>query len=136
MSRPAKPELNVVAYQGPPALGEPVKPDSIAADPVASAEWDRVSAGVDARESAVLAAYCATFSRVEKYRAEHDKLTNLWVETQGGVIKAHPAVGVLNAAERLLAQHAARLGMTPVDRGKVKAKDKPAAGKKISKYLR
>lgn len=130
----------------PPAIagaidpGEaPLKPETIEADPVASAEWDRRVGGIDAAEAGALAAYCSTFSRRERLQAEVDKLKDVYVETPTGGLKMHPVFGAINAVERLLGMHAARLGYTPVDRSRVtKRKPETAASKvkKLSKYVR
>lgn len=118
--------------------GGPIKPPTIASDPVASAEWDRRVGEIDPAEAGILAAYCSTLSRAERLREEYLTLPGLWIESDSGVVKAHPVVGALNAADRLLGMHAARLGFTPTDRDKVKKKPATAAGKvkKLSRYIK
>jgi phage terminase small subunit len=133
-----KPELNVVAFQGPADRGAPPKPAAVERDPVRSAEWDRVVALglVDARHVGILMAYCSAFARVVLLLGKLDAVEDLVIETERGGEKSHPLLSQLNEAERLLATHSAKLGLTPTDGGKVKDGGKTkAAGKKVSKYL-
>lgn len=132
--KPAPPKLRVLKanegresgpFAGLRAAGAPAKPETIADDPVASREWDRVvdlltdRSVLSPADLGILVSYCSAYSRVVQVRAEllHQPLTV--VNEESGVIKAHPLLGVLSGAERSLYTFASALGLTPTDRGRV-----------------
>jgi P27 family predicted phage terminase small subunit len=93
----------------------------IAADPVASAEWDAVVADLDARgvlarsDRGILAAYCNAYSRLAGLAGSASTLT---APAYGGKsVKANPAMRLASQAARELAAFARELGLTPASRG-------------------
>jgi phage terminase small subunit len=105
----------------------PLKPGWIERDPTASAEWDRVVASglATARDAETLAVHCYRCSIVVRLWAELDRLRNLFVEAEAGGLRPHPCLGGVNESERLLALHAARLGLPPARPGPKDRRPKP-----------
>lgn len=133
--------------------GAPDKPETIASDEVASAEWDRLCSMLEDRrilspaDLGILLAYCSAFSTVvrcrEILRPKKDPETGKVVDPYllenevSGVTKIHPAVGALSGAERSLVSFASELGITPTARGRVTTVedvDKPES--KLSRYIK
>jgi P27 family predicted phage terminase small subunit len=143
--KPKPPELRIVESNAarPPAGpfatlragGEPPKPPTIADDPTASAEWDRVVELLTDRrvlspaDMAILALYCSAWSTVVRCRKilapVFDPATGALIsdpftcDTAQGGVKINPVVGALSGAERSLASFASELGLTPTARGRV-----------------
>ncbi|WP_337177672.1 P27 family phage terminase small subunit [Paludisphaera sp.] len=143
LASPAPPPAIAGAIE--PAHG-PLKPASVEADLVASAEWDRLveARPFDPAEAGTLGAYCTTVALAERLRGEIRNLPELFVTNiETGAVKTHPAIGTLNAVERNLGMLASRLGITPVDRSRVaKSKTKASAAAttptptKLARYIK
>jgi P27 family predicted phage terminase small subunit len=107
------------------AGGEPPKPETIAADPIASAIWDRTASLLNDRrvlspaDEGVLVAYCSAFATVVRVREALLGRDLVVTNFKTGAVKAHPLLGVLSGAERSLHSFAGTLGLTPTDRGRV-----------------
>jgi P27 family predicted phage terminase small subunit len=105
--------------------GAPPKPETVAADPIASAEWDRLVEMLDARrilspaDMGVLTAYVSAYSTVVRCRDVLLKEPLTVTSVKEGATKAHPLLGVLSGAERSLVSFASELGLSPTARGRV-----------------
>ena len=113
-----------------PATGIPPKPGTIAGDPEASAEWDRMAGLMQARDIlthadlGILLVYCDGYSRLVAARAELAR-DGLIVSTAAGAAKWNPAATAAAVAARELRAAAAELGATPTARARVAAAEPP-----------
>ena len=113
-----------------PAPGIPPKPETIAGDPVASVEWDRMAGLLDARgilsqaDLGILLVYCDAYSRLVAARSELAR-DGLIVSTAVGAAKLNPAATAAAVAARELRTAAAELGATPTARARVPAAEPP-----------
>lgn len=105
------------------AAGVPEKPAMVAADEIASAEWDRVAGELAARrilstaDRGILTSYCNAFSRLHKAWALCDAFE---IRTKDGAgTKGNPAVPMAAQASKDLASFASELGLTPASRSRV-----------------
>jgi P27 family predicted phage terminase small subunit len=140
--------------------GAPAKPATIADDQVAADEWDRLVELLDGRrilspaDMAVVAVYCSAWSTICRCREmlRVQKVVRLDPNTgeavveefdpflvtnrMTGVVKIHPAVGVLSGAERTLVSVAAELGLSPTARGRVVTlEDLHKPDSKLSRFI-
>jgi P27 family predicted phage terminase small subunit len=131
--------------------GSPPMPATIADDPVAAAEWERLAELLAGRgvlspaDMAVVAAYCSTWSTIcrcrEILRPKVDQAgavvdPYLVTNRMTGAVKIHPAAGVLSGAERSLVAFAAELGLSPTARGRVTTlEDLDRPESKLSRFI-
>lgn len=127
------------------AVGPPRMPQTVAVDAVASAEWDRVTAllgdKATALDAGILTAYCCAYSMLVYARREiapaahePDATWILTTSTGAGGTKLHPLVGQINNAARDLARYADSLGLTPMSRSR-SGQAPPAAGDDLDAFL-
>lgn len=111
------------------AVGPPTMPTTVAVDAVAASEWDRVTAllgdKATALDAGILTAYCCAYSMLVYARREiapaPDEPDATWIlttSTGAGGTKLHPLVGQINNAARDLARYADALGLTPLSRSR------------------
>jgi P27 family predicted phage terminase small subunit len=114
---------------GPFALlrdgGAPEKPEVIAMDEVASAEWDRLVELLDGRsilspaDLALMTAYCSAWSTMIRCRQELQGQPLTVSNERTGALKAHSLLGTLSGAQSDVVKFAAELGLTPGERGRI-----------------
>jgi P27 family predicted phage terminase small subunit len=97
--------------------GDPEKPRFVAADPVASSEWDRVVAHLRAAGTlhaglvGVIAAYAAAYSIMSRGMLSIG--SSVAVPTARGTMKSNPAARLVRDAAKDLLAIASELGLTP-----------------------
>lgn len=132
--KPAPPELKVKSENaqrktipGPFASvrvgGGPEKPEVIALDDVASAEWDRLLSlcptTLSPADLALLTSYCSAWSLVVRCLVELRGKPMTVENSKNGGVKTHPLYGTLSGARTDLVKFAAELGLTPSERGRI-----------------
>ena len=107
-----------------PPAGVPPCPESVLADPIAKAEWDRVVPELlgmrvlSEVHMAALGAYCNSFS--EWQRAEEIlRRDGRTYKLPNGTVCKHPAVGIAQQAKMMVRAFAAEFGMTPASRSRL-----------------
>ncbi len=98
--------------------GNLARPDFITFDPIARAEWDRVTPGLMAtgllneQNLMVLAGYCAAFAR---WRRAEDRVleVGMTVQTPSGYVQQVPQVSIAKNALDQMKALAVEFGMTP-----------------------
>lgn len=107
-----------------PAIGTPSKPETVAVDPVASAEWDRIVPVLEKRgvlsqaDLGILVCYVDAYSRLVACRKAVAE-DGVIVSTDMGSAKAHPALTAASIAARDLRSAAEALGATPASQSSI-----------------
>lgn len=132
--KPQPPALKVVSENaqrkvipGPFAqlreAGSPPKPEAIALDEVANAEWERLATLLPTQLSpadlALLTAYCTAWALVVRCLDELRGKPMTVENSKNGGVKTHPLYGTLSSARTDLVRFATELGLTPSERGRV-----------------
>ena len=118
--------------------GAPEPPESVQADPVALAEWNRIlpqllDVGLCAKiDGAALAGYCSLVSLAHNAN-ESIRRDGVLVVTSTGV-KKNPACGLLFDALKGIKAFAVEFGLTPASRTRVSRTD-PADPTEVEQYL-
>ncbi|MGD9836303.1 MAG: phage terminase small subunit P27 family [Afipia sp.] len=121
--RGRKPELKVI--EGGMAK-RPGVPDWMAKE--AKAEWRRVTPKLIARKVLTqsdlgsLENYCVAIGQVRECQSTLNK-DGLYVQSEKGAPRPHPAVRIMHQAMTQARQLAAELGLTPASRGKTQEND-------------
>lgn len=121
------------------AGGAPPKPPTIADDPEASAEWDRVVDLLAEREvlspadMGIMMDYCLAHSLVVQIRAELRGRPLTVTNEESGAMKAHPLLAALNVAMTKHASFAQTLGLTPTERGRIKTIEDATGGSPLQR---
>lgn len=115
--------------------GMPEKPEHVAADPVASEQWDELCRTlgdmniVTLADRSLLALYCSTYSQWNQLQTEVAENGCYVVNDKGNLSQSPQAIQVHRYADRLL-KMMAELGLTPSARSRIKApkQDEPESG--------
>lgn len=105
--------------------GAPAKPEHVAADEVASSQWDELCRTLDemniltTADRSLLALYCSTYAEWHRLQEHVSKNGCTTINDKGNVGQSPEGIQVHRYADRLL-KMMAEMGLTPSSRSRIK----------------